>query len=127
MLYLIGGAGRAGKSIASRTLFLEKQIPFISIDFLVMGFTNGLPHLGIDANKTAEENTHKLWPFIKSMAVCLIENGEDYIIEGIYLMPSQVHELIEEYPEDITACFIGYSGHTPKITSGNKSSLSSNG
>ena len=48
VLYIIGGAARAGKSIISRKFMLDTGIPCFSLDILMMGLANGLPEYGIN-------------------------------------------------------------------------------
>lgn len=113
MLYIIGGASRSGKSTISRIMLDKYKLPYLSLDFLVMGFTNGLPQMGIDANKPEKEVAEKLWPFLKAICVNIIEIGLDYVVEGVFILPEQVNELIEEYPRNVKACFIGYTNISP--------------
>ncbi|MHC5182780.1 MAG: hypothetical protein ACYSPI_00655, partial [Planctomycetota bacterium] len=47
MLYLVSGTSRSGKTLIAEKLMEEKQIPYMSLDWLMMGFTNGMPQLGI--------------------------------------------------------------------------------
>ncbi len=35
MLYMVGGASRAGKSMLARKLLVQRQISYFSIDYLV--------------------------------------------------------------------------------------------
>ena len=48
MLYLLGGAARTGKTTAGRAFLQRTGIPYFSLDFLMMGFANGLPEYDID-------------------------------------------------------------------------------
>lgn len=109
MLYMIGGASRSGKSLAARKILEEKRIPFLSVDFLVMGFTNGMPQVGIHADLPGEVIAKHIWPFLKGICICMIENGEDFVIEGESMMPHQINELLQKYPDDVRTCFIGYT------------------
>lgn len=109
MLYMIGGASRSGKTLATRKICQAKKIPFLSVDFLVMGFTNGMPHVGIDANQPGEQIAMNIWPFLRGICVCMIENREDFVIEGESMMPHQIYEIMQDYPDDVRSCFIGYS------------------
>lgn len=54
MLYLVGGASRAGKSTLSRRLLDRQRIPYFSIDVLAMGLVNGWPALRLDPDYTDE-------------------------------------------------------------------------
>ena len=49
LLYLVSGTSRSGKTIIANNILKRKNIPFMSLDWLVMGFTNGMPQCGIHA------------------------------------------------------------------------------
>jgi adenylate kinase family enzyme len=42
MLYLISGASRAGKTLIAKRISEQVGIPYLSLDWLIMGFTNGI-------------------------------------------------------------------------------------
>lgn len=47
MLFLVGGTSRSGKTLIARRLLAGKQIPYLSLDWLMMGFNDGIPEYGI--------------------------------------------------------------------------------
>jgi hypothetical protein len=47
MIYFVAGAARAGKTYMARQLMAELSIPLLELDYLKMGFANGLPDFGI--------------------------------------------------------------------------------
>ena len=47
MLYIISGASRAGKTMVAKKLSVMKGISCFSLDWLVMGFSNGMKEQGI--------------------------------------------------------------------------------
>jgi hypothetical protein len=69
MLYLIGGTSRSGKSIISRKLLTEKGIPYFPLDSVVMGFTNGMPELGIHDKLFPGEIARRTRKFVKALCV----------------------------------------------------------
>lgn len=108
MLYLVGGASRAGKSTLARRLLLEKQVPYFPIDALMMGFANGWPQFGLDPDTSNFVRGEKLWPILRAMAVNIIEEAAthpSYLLEGDELLPGHVAELSHEYEGQIRACF----------------------
>jgi len=44
--------------------------------------------------------------------VNMVETGVHYTVEG-EMLPEQVHELMQTYPGEIAACFLGYARITP--------------
>lgn len=116
MLYLVGGASRAGKSWLARRLLERQGVPYFSLDVLMMGLANGWPWAGIDPESSSERRGEQLWPLIRAMAVNLLEEEAThptYLIEGDTLLPYHVAELRAAYPARVRACFIGYAGIEP--------------
>ncbi len=109
MLYLIGGASRSGKSTLARRLLMERQVPYLSTDILMMGIANGLPQLGLDPNDPDVIVGETLGPLLRAMAVNILETGVTYLLEGATLLPAYVAELIQDHGTGVEACFIGYA------------------
>jgi len=108
MLYILGGASRSGKSIISRRFVREKQIPFFCIDFLTTSLQE-IPSLNIKHGLPFLEKAEKLWPLVKPMLTHLLKEEPQYLIEGDGILPNQILELLSEFPNDIKACFVGFS------------------
>ncbi len=107
MIYLIGGTSRAGKTTVAHRFTERTGIPHFSIDYLKMGLVRGYPDLGInlyDDDGTAE----KLWPILRGMIQTYVEEGEDVLMEGYYLLPSYVSEVSRQHPGQIQSCFLGF-------------------
>ena len=109
MLYLVSGASRSGKTIIANKLFKQRNIPYMSTDWLMMGFANGVPELGIHDKLFPEEIAKKIWRFLKAMIESVLFSDVDYVIEGEAILPELVQELLDQYPEKIRICFIGYT------------------
>ena len=113
MLYLISGASRSGKTIIANHLLKQRQIPYLSLDWLVMGFTNGIPEYGIHDRLLPNEIADKLWNFLKAMCESMLWLGGDYVIEGEAILPELVKDLFDQYPDQINICFVGYTDIDP--------------
>lgn len=109
MLYLISGTSRSGKSLIARKLMKEYQIPYLSSDWLMMGFNDGIPEYGIHHLLWPNEIAKKIWPFLSGMIDNMIYDGMDYVIEGEAMLPELVAPLIEKYQGKLTVVFIGYA------------------
>jgi hypothetical protein len=81
----------------------------MSLDWLVMGFTDGIPEYGIHDRLFPNEIADKMWSFLKAMCECMLCSDIDYVIEGEAILPELVRELLDEYPDKIKVCFVGYS------------------
>lgn len=108
MLYLIGGVSRSGKSMVAEMILLRKKIPYLPLDSIVMGFTNGIPEYGVNDKQFPDEIAKRLWKFTKAMIENLLFVGNDYTVEGEAFLPAHVSELTARYPGKIKSCFLGY-------------------
>jgi hypothetical protein len=118
MLYLVGGASRAGKSTLARRLLVQCGIPYFSLDVLMMGLAHGWPQSGVDPDAPVVRGAAHLWPVIRAMAVNLLEEETThprYLLEGDLLLPAGVAELRQASPPGaISACFLGYAHVSPQ-------------
>ncbi len=110
MIYLIGGAPRCGKTILSERLSVEKHLPWISTDTLRASLLAYIPDSEIetkfpDQNRRLETNTPEelleselvesetLWPGICAMIKHFVDCQQEYVIEGVHLMPKLIQQL----------------------------------
>jgi hypothetical protein len=109
MLYIISGSSRSGKTITAKKILAERGISYLSLDWLVMGFTNGIPEYGIHDKLFPDEIAKRSWSFLKAMLESMIYVEADCVIEGEALLPELIVELREKYPGKLRICFVGYT------------------
>ena len=109
MLFLVSGTSRSGKTLIARKILAEKQIPYLSLDWLMMGFNDGIPEYGIHHLLWPNEIAEKMQPFLQAMIGCMLVDDVDYVIEGEALLPQFAAELVEKHPDRIKAVFVGYT------------------
>ena len=109
MLYIIGGASRSGKTIIAKKLSAQLGIPYLSLDWIMMGFTNGIPEYGVHDKLFPDEIAERLWNFIKAMLESMIHVETDCVIEGEALLPELIIELLQKHTEQVKVCFLGYT------------------
>lgn len=109
MLYLIGGASRSGKTLLAERMRAERGLSTLSLDWLVMGFTNGMPQVGIHDKLFPDDIAVRLWRFLTAMCENMLWADLDQVIEGEAMLPSRIRELTEAHPGGIRACFLGYT------------------
>lgn len=109
MLYIISGASRAGKTILAKKIAAQKGIPYLSLDWIMMGFTNGIPDYGIHDKLFPDEIAQRLWGFLRAMMESMIYVETDCVIEGEALLPELLIELVTKHPASLRVCFLGYT------------------
>lgn len=109
MLYLVSGTSRSGKTLIARRILADRQIPYLSLDWLMMGFNDGMPECGIHHLLWPNEIAEKIGPFLEGMIDCMLVDGMDYVIEGEAMLPRLVAEWLKKHPGKIRAVFVGYT------------------
>jgi len=109
MIILVGGISCTGKTLMSQKLLERYKIPYFSIDHLKMGLYRSDSNCGFTPMDSNEVIGEKLWPIIKGIIMTNIENDQNIIIEGCYLLPNFVKDFEREYLDEIISVFIGFS------------------
>jgi len=87
----------------------KSGIPYLSLDWLVMGFTKGIPEYGIHDKLWPNEIAERFWNFFKAMLESMIWSKADCIIEGEAVLPELMRGFLKKHPGEIKICFVGYS------------------
>jgi hypothetical protein len=109
MLFLVSGTSRSGKTLIAKKILADKQIPYLSLDWLMMGFNDGIPEYGIHHLLWPNEIAEKMGPFLRGMIDSMLVDGMDYVIEGEAMLPQFVADLVKKNPDRIRVVFVGYS------------------
>ncbi|BBH20095.1 hypothetical protein Back11_14400 [Paenibacillus baekrokdamisoli] len=107
MLYIIGGASRSGKTTSAKRILKESEIPYLSLDYLMMGIANGIPEFGVYPTEGDFITGQKLWKVVNPLMTAMVENEIDYTVEGVQLIPSYVSQFEQRYSGKVKPCFIG--------------------
>jgi len=107
MLYMIGGASRCGKTAAAKRMLKETNIPYFSLDYLMMGIANGAPEIGVRPTEGDLTTGQRMWKVVDPLITAMVENKIDYIIEGVQLVPSYISQFEQRYPGKTKSCFLG--------------------
>ncbi|MFB6474947.1 hypothetical protein ABER99_06270 [Paenibacillus glucanolyticus] len=71
---------------------LEKyHVPYLSIDHFKMGLYRADQNCGFTPLDSTEYIGEKLWPILKGIIMTNIENNQNLIIEGCYVLPHHRH------------------------------------
>lgn len=114
MIYLIGGAPRAGKSTLCRRISSKLKIGWISTDLIqeILRVKN-VEGVKTEWNATPEviaADAELFYPCLERLVWWVSYLVEGYVIEGVEILPAQVAELSKHYP--IRAVFLGCSEMT---------------
>lgn len=109
MVILIGGVSHTGKTLAAQKLLERYKFPYLSLDHLKMGLIRGRDSCSFTVNDSDELIAGELWPIIKGIIMTVIENQQNLIIEGSYLLPQNILELHSYYLKDIISFYIIFS------------------
>ena len=109
MLFLVSGASRSGKTLIAKKLLAAKRIPYLSLDWLMMGFNDGIPEYGIHHLLWPNEIAEKMAPFFLGVIDSMLVDGMDYVIEGEAMLPQLVADLVRKHPDKVNAVFVGYT------------------
>jgi 2-phosphoglycerate kinase len=114
VIYLIGGAPRAGKSILGQSISAKRCISWISTDLLI-----DLLRLKNDAGVKVSWNATPgaiaaaaawFFPYLERFVWGVSSQAENYLIEGVDFLPAQVAQLAAKHP--VRAVFLGCSQMT---------------
>ncbi|HTX50382.1 MAG TPA: hypothetical protein VME40_13435 [Caulobacteraceae bacterium] len=108
MLYLVGGASRAGKSTLAERMRARHGVPWFALDALKMGLFLGAPELGVHPEHDDLQTADLMWPILRPMLENLIFDGRDYLVEGVNLRPRTVAAFQSETETPVAAVFLGY-------------------
>src|SRR5262245_33172753 len=114
MIYLIGGAPRAGKSILCQQVASRLKIGWISTDLLMellrVKNEEGVKTEWNAALETITANAEWFFSYLERFIWGASSLAENYLVEGVDFLPTQVMQLSEKY--QIRSVFLGCSEMT---------------
>lgn len=116
MMYLIGGAPRAGKTILGQRLCTTLKVGWISTDVLMellrVANAPGRKIKWDAAPGAIIANAEWFFPYLERFIWGVSSFTDHYVIEGVDFLPAQVAQLSTQFP--IRAVFLGCSRLTLK-------------
>lgn len=109
MIILISAVGSTGKTLMAQKLLEKYHITYLSIVHVKMGLYRGDPNCPFTPLDRTEEIGYHLWPIVKGIIMTNLENEQQMIIEGAYLLPHYMHDLDIPKSEEIIPVFFGFS------------------
>lgn len=114
MIYLVGGAPRAGKTMLAQQLSSKLGIGWVSTDLLLallrMTGTQGVKTEWNAAPQAIVANADWFFPYLETFVSGVTSMVDDYVIEGVDFLPAQVSHLARQY--EVRALFLGCSEMT---------------
>ncbi|MGG3279359.1 hypothetical protein [Paenibacillus solani] len=92
MIMLISGNSSTGKTYMAQRLLEKYHVPYLSIDHLKMGLYRADMNCGFTPMDSTEDIGEKLWPILKGIMMTNIENKQNLIIEGCYILPHHLED-----------------------------------
>ena len=114
MIYLVGGAPRAGKSILGQRVSAKLKIGWISTDLMMVLLRvkkdEGMKTEWNAAPEAVTAVAEWFFPYLERFAWGANSLADSYLIEGVDFLPAQVAQLSAQYP--IRSVFLGRSQMT---------------
>ncbi|MFN8491779.1 MAG: hypothetical protein U0350_29535 [Caldilineaceae bacterium] len=114
MIYLVGGAPRAGKSILGQQVALKLKTSWISTDVLrdlvKMQQAEAPKEEWSPSPAIIAANAEWFFPYLERFIWGVSSLAEHYVIEGVDFLPAQVAQLAPHYP--LRTVFLGCSQMT---------------
>jgi hypothetical protein len=114
MIYLIGGAPRAGKTILGQRLCTTLKVGWVSTDLLMellrVANTAGRKMKWDAAPEAITANAEWFFPYLERFIWGVSSFADHYVIEGVDFLPAQVAQLSAKSP--IRTVFLGCSSMT---------------
>ena len=111
MIYFIGGAPRAGKSLLSQRLCTTLHVGWVSTDLLMellrVANVVGRKMEWDAAPEAITANAEWFFPYLERFVWGVCSLADHYVIEGVDFLPAQVAQLSAQYPA--RAVFLGCS------------------
>ncbi|MGH9425563.1 MAG: hypothetical protein ACRD2L_04555 [Terriglobia bacterium] len=116
MIYFVGGAPRAGKTILGQQISTKLSVGWVSTDLLLtllsMTKVEGIKTEWNAAPKAITANAEWFFPYLEKLVWGVNSMVEHYVIEGVDFLPAQVAQLAAQY--QTRAVFLGCSRMTPE-------------
>jgi 2-phosphoglycerate kinase len=114
MIYLVGGAPRAGKSVLCQQLAAKLNIGWISTDILMevlrIGNADGIKTAWDADPEAITANAEWFFPYLERFIWGASSLADNYVVEGVDFLPPQAMQLSSKYA--IRAVFLGCSEMT---------------
>ena len=109
MVILISGVTRTGKTLMAQKLMEKYGYPYLSVDHIKMGLYRGLKDEKYNPEQDYTVLAETMWPIIKGIIMTAIENKQNLIVEGCYILPHMVYDFKHKYLKKITSVFLLFS------------------
>ena len=97
------------KNFSCKNFLKKTGIPYMSVDAIMMGFTNGIPEYGIHDKLWPNEIAEKMWPFLLAMCESMLWTKVDFVLEGEAFLPGLARKMMNEHTDQIKVAFMGYA------------------
>ena len=107
MIYLVGGAPRAGKSVLGQRVARQLNVGWIATDVLRTLLKEEAASGWDVAPEAIAATAEAFYPYLERFVWGISSLADDYLIEGVHFLPRQVLALSQRF--SIRAVFLGCS------------------
>jgi 2-phosphoglycerate kinase len=109
MIYLIGGASRAGKSLLAKYIASKNaSYSVLSTDRLIGSYIEKIPAWQDPMFTSDDERGRKFKPHLQELMSKCIDLKFNFIFEGVHILPEIMRDFMNHFPKDIHSLCIGY-------------------
>jgi len=113
LIYIISGVAKSGKTYLTKKILKKRHISSFSTDYLMMSLSLANPNLGVNHLEDDKIVAKNLEPYLYSMISTMIQNGIDYLIEGVHFYPEFSYRLLTDFSGKIKLIMLGYAKVNP--------------
>lgn len=96
MVFLIAGPSHTGKTRLAQRLLERYGYPYLSIDHLKMGLIRS-GQTALTPLSSSKALTDYLWPIVREIIKTAVENKQNLIVEGCYILFDWARDFPERY------------------------------
>lgn len=114
MIYILTGIAKAGKTFVANKIRKRYDISVFSTDYIMMMLHKGNKDLNIDIHASDSSVAKKIEPYVYGLVETMVENDENYLIEGVHFNTDFSKKLKNKFGDKICILYLGYKNISAK-------------
>ena len=108
MIYIITGVAKVGKTLISEKIKERFNKSIFSTDYIMMMLHYGNEDLDLDIHASDSTVASKLEPYVYGLIQTMVQNDNEYVIEGVHFNTDFSRRLKDEFGDKIRITYLGY-------------------